>query len=164
MEVKNNSQVDLSKKERYELLNEQVKNLINDEDNLIANISNITSKLKYSFESFLWVGFYFTEKNKEDELVLGPFQGRVACTRIPFGKGVCGTSAETKKTIIVKDISKFEGHIICDALSKSEIVVPILKNGIVVGVLDIDSDKINNFDLMDKKCLEKLIDDIRYLF
>jgi GAF domain-containing protein len=164
MEFKISSDIDLSKEECYKLLIAQVNNLIKDEENLIANISNITAILKYSFESFLWVGFYFTDRNKPDELVLGPFQGRVACMRIPFGRGVCGTSAETGETVIVEDVNKFEGHIVCDALSKSEIVIPILKNRNIIGVLDIDSDKINNFDNIDKRYLEKLIDDIRYLF
>ena len=154
----------LSKEEKYNLLLPQINALIEDEKNFIANIANITSVLKYTFDNLLWVGFYFTDRNNPDELVLGPFQGRVACTRIAVGKGVCGTSAEKRETIIVDDVDKFPGHIVCDSLSKSEIVVPIIKNNTVSGVLDIDSDVLNNFDETDKIHLEKLINNILHLF
>ncbi|MBK6771544.1 MAG: GAF domain-containing protein [Ignavibacteria bacterium] len=154
----------LSKEERYKLLLPQIDAMIKDEINFIANISNITSVLKYSFDNFLWVGFYFTDNNNPGELVLGPFQGRVACTRIKFGQGVCGTSAERKETIIVNDVNEFPGHIVCDSLSKSEIVVPVLKNGKVLGVLDIDSERYGNFDETDKKFLSKMLENILNIF
>lgn len=154
----------LSKEERYKLLLPQIDALIKDEINFIANISNITSVLKYSFDNFLWVGFYFTDNNNPGELVLGPFQGRVACTRIKFGQGVCGTSAARKETIIVNDVNEFPGHIVCDSLSKSEIVVPVLKNGKVLGVLDIDSERYGNFDETDKKFLSKMLENILNIF
>jgi len=154
----------LSKEERYKLLLPQIDAMIKDEINFIANISNITSVLKYSFDNFLWVGFYFTDNNNPGELVLGPFQGRVACTRIKFGQGVCGTSAERKETIIVNDVNEFPGHIVCDSLSKSEIVLPVLKNGKVLGVLDIDSERYGNFDETDKKFLSKMLENILNIF
>lgn len=154
----------LSKEERYKLLLPQIDALIKDEKNFIANVSNITSVLKYSFDNFLWVGFYFTDNNNPGELILGPFQGRVACTRIKFGQGVCGTSAERKETIIVNDVNEFPGHIVCDSLSKSEIVVPVLKNGKVLGVLDIDSECYGNFDETDKKYLSKMLENILNIF
>jgi len=155
---------ELSKVEKYNLLLPQINALIENEKNFIANIANITSVLKYTFDNLLWAGFYFTDRNNPDELVLGPFQGRVACTRIAVGKGVCGTSAKKRETIIVDDVDKFPGHIVCDSLSKSEIVVPIIKNNTVSGVLDIDSDVLNNFDETDKIHLEKLINNILHLF
>ncbi|MCY7361188.1 MAG: GAF domain-containing protein [Ignavibacteria bacterium] len=155
---------ELTKVEKYNLFLPQINALIEDEKNFIANISNITSVLKYTFDNLLWVGFYFTDRNNPDELVLGPFQGRVACTRIAVGKGVCGTSAKKQETIIVDDVDKFPGHIVCDSLSRSEIVVPIIKNNTVSGVLDIDSDVLNNFDETDKIHLEKLINNILHLF
>ena len=154
----------LSKEERYKLLLPQIDALIKDEINFIANISNITSVLRYSFDNFLWVGFYFTDNNNPGELVLGPFQGRVACTRIKFGQGVCGTSAERKETIIVNDVNEFPGHIVCDSLSKSESVLPGLKNGKVLGVLDIDSERYGNFDETDKKFLSKMLENILNIF
>ncbi len=154
----------LSKEERYKLLLPQIDAMIKDEINFIANISNITSVLKYSFDNFLWVGFYFTDNNNPGELVLGPFQGRVACTRIKFGQGVCGTSAERKETIIVNDVNEFPGHIVCDSLSKSEIVVTVIKNGKVLGVLDIDSEHYGNFDETDKKFLSKMLENILNIF
>jgi len=155
---------ELSKVEKYNLLLPQINALIENEKNFIANIANITSVLKYTFDNLLWAGFYFTDRNNPDELVLGPFQGRVACTRIAVGKGVCGTSAKKRETIIVDDVDKFPGHIVCDSLSRSEIVVPIIKNNTVSGVLDIDSDVLNNFDETDKIHLEKLINNILHLF
>lgn len=154
----------LTKKEKYSALIPQIKSLIEDENNFIANLANITSALKYSFEDFLWVGFYLRDENKKDEIVLGPFQGRVACTRMAIGKGVCGTSAQRKETIIVEDVDKFPGHIVCDSLSRSEIVIPVIKSGETVAVLDIDSDKLNSFDQTDKKFLEEIIKNINHLF
>jgi L-methionine (R)-S-oxide reductase len=154
----------ISKKEKYKLLISQINSLIEEEPNLITNLANITAALKYSMDNFLWVGFYLIEENNATELVLGPFQGRVACTRIPFGKGVCGTAAESKETVIVDDVDKFPGHIVCDSLSSSEIVVPVIKENAVVAVLDIDSDVLSNFDSEDKKYLEEIINNIKYIF
>ncbi|CUS78701.1 GAF domain-containing protein [Candidatus Kryptobacter tengchongensis] len=144
-----------TKEEIYSELIPQIKSLIEDESDLIANLANVTSALKQAFPSFSWVGFYLM---RGDELVLGPFQGKLACTRIKIGSGVCGTSALRKETIIVPDVEKFPGHIYCDPDSKSEIVVPIIKNGQVLGVLDIDSYELNNFDEVDKIYLEKVVD------
>lgn len=144
-----------TKEEIYSELLPQIKSLIEGETDLIANLANVTSALKQAFESFSWVGFYLM---KEGELVLGPFQGKLACTRIKIGSGVCGTSALKKETIIVPDVEKFPGHIYCDPDSKSEIVVPIIKNGEILGVLDIDSYRLNNFDEVDKIYLEKIVD------
>lgn len=142
-----------TKKERYESLLPQIKTLVEDEKDFIANISNIIASLKYGL-NFLWVGIYFV---KQHELVLGPFQGPVACTRIALGRGVCGTAWKEKKTMIVNDIDKFPGHIVCSSDSKSEIVIPCFKNGGVFSVLDIDSDKLNDFDETDKQYLEKIV-------
>ena len=141
-----------TKKEKYESLLPQIKALVEGEKDLIANISNIMGALKQAM-NFLWVGIYFV---KDNELVLGPFQGPVACTRIAFGKGVCGTSWKEKKTVIVDDVDQFPGHIVCSSNSKSEIVVPCLRNGKVFAVLDIDSDKLSDFDVTDKQYLEKI--------
>lgn len=144
---------DASKKQRYDELFPQMKGLLSGETDLIANTANFAAVLKSSFD-FFWVGFYFV---KNDELVLGPFQGPLACTRIQKGKGVCGTSFAKAETIVVEDVHAFPGHIACSPLSKSEIVVPVLKNGKVVAVLDIDSDKVNMFDQTDKEELERLV-------
>jgi GAF domain-containing protein len=141
-----------SKEESYKTLIPQIKALVSGESDLIANTANICSALRETF-GFFWVGFYFV---KDDELVLGPFQGPIACTRIRIGKGVCGTSWEKKETILVPDVDAFPGHIACSSASKSEIVVPILVNGEVVAILDVDSDKLNDFDTIDQTYLEEL--------
>lgn len=142
-----------NKEELYDGLLPQIEALTQGETDLIANLSNICAALKQTF-NFFWVGFYLVKKN---ELVLGPFQGSVACTRIPYGKGVCGTAWQEQKTIIVDDVDKFPGHIACSSLSKSEIVIPVFNSDKkVIMVLDIDSDKINDFDKTDKFYLEKL--------
>jgi L-methionine (R)-S-oxide reductase len=141
-----------SKKEIYESLIPQIKALVGDERDLIANLANVSSALKTAF-GFFWVGFYWVKK---DELVLGPFQGSVACTRIAYGKGVCGASWQEKKTLLVPDVDAFPGHIACSSLSKSEIVIPIIKNEIVLGVLDVDSDQFNDFDSIDQLYLEEI--------
>ena len=154
----------ISKQEKYELLVPQINSIVEGEPNLITNLANITSALKYSMDNFLWVGFYLIDEAKATELVLGPFQGRVACTRIQFGNGVCGTAAESKETVIVEDVDKFPGHIVCDSLSKSEIVVPVIKDNRVVAVLDVDSDVHSNFDYTDKIYLEKIINNIKNIF
>jgi L-methionine (R)-S-oxide reductase len=155
---------DLTRQEKYELAITQVRHLVNDESNLIANLANVSSLLKNTFEDYLWVGFYIAAADNPEELVLGPFQGRPACTRIKFGKGVCGTSASLKQTIIVDDVDQFPGHIVCDSLSKSEIVVPIVSNGNVRAVLDVDSDKLSNFTDTDRHYLEEIVKNLAPLF
>ncbi|MCB0646571.1 MAG: GAF domain-containing protein [Saprospiraceae bacterium] len=142
-----------TKQEQYQNLIPQIENLITGEGDLIANLANISAALKEQFGWF-WVGFYLV---KEDELVLGPFQGPVACTRIKKGRGVCGTSWQEGKTILVPDVEQFPGHIACSSLSQSEVVVPLLKNGEVVGVLDVDSEYLNYFDQEDVLYLEKIV-------
>jgi len=143
----------LSKDEKYRLLIKQLKTLLNKKDNFLSSLSNLTAALKQSFDEISWVGFYLFDGNK---LYLGPFQGQVACTEIELGKGVCGTSAEKQESIIVPDVDKFPGHIACDTGSRSEIVVPVMKNQKLFGVLDIDSYKYNSFDETDKKYLEEI--------
>lgn len=134
----------------YKELLPQIKSLTENETDLIANLANITAVLKEAF-GFFWVGFYLV---KGDELVLGPFQGSIACTRIKKNKGVCGKALEKTETIIVPDVDKFEGHIACSSLSRSEIVIPLFIDGMIAGVLDIDSDKLDSFDKTDAKYLE----------
>ena len=142
-----------NKQELYENLLPQIKSLVECETDEIANMANVSACLKDTF-NFWWVGFYRVIDN---ELVLGPFQGPLACTRIRKGKGVCGTAWQETKTQIVPDVDAFPGHIACSSLTRSEIVVPIIKNGEVVAVLDIDSEKLANFDEVDKENLEKLV-------
>lgn len=144
-----------TKKEKYESLLPQVEALLFGEKNLIANLANIAAALKEGM-GFFWVGFYLVAS--ADELVLGPFQGPVACTRIKKGKGVCGTSWERKKTILVPDVDEFPGHIACASASRSEIVLPVTKNGKIIGVMDVDSDQLNDFDEVDQLYLQKVID------
>jgi L-methionine (R)-S-oxide reductase len=142
-----------TKEEQYVALLPQVKGLITGEPDLIANLANIAAALKEQF-GWLWVGFYLV---KEDELVLGPFQGPVACTRIRKGRGVCGSSWADAKTLIVADVEKFPGHIACSSLSRSEIVVPIIKDGMVLGVLDADSADLDTYDEIDQRYLEEIV-------
>lgn len=142
-----------NKQELYENLLPQIKSLVECETDEIANMANVSACLKDTF-NFWWVGFYRVIDN---ELVLGPFQGPLACTRIRKGKGVCGTAWQEAKTQIVPDVDAFPGHIACSSLTRSEIVVPIIRNGVVVAVLDIDSEKPANFDEIDKENLEKLV-------
>ncbi|OWP64364.1 GAF domain-containing protein [Hymenobacter amundsenii] len=143
----------LSKAEQYRQLLPQLEALTTGEPDLIANLANTAAALRQAF-GFFWVGFYLV---KEDELVLGPFQGPIACTRIRRGKGVCGTSWAQATTLLVPDVEQFPGHIACSSESKSEIVVPVLKNGQVVAVLDVDSDQLNDFDATDQQALEQLM-------
>ncbi len=143
----------LTKEERYAQLLPQVKALIEDESDLIANMANVCGALKFSMEGFFWVGFYFV---KGGELVLGPYQGPVACTRIQIPNGVCGKAAEMGEALIVPDVEKFPGHIACSSLSKSEIVIPIIRNGKVLAVLDVDSDSLGMFDTTDEKYLSEI--------
>ena len=137
----------------YEELLPQIEHLIHKEPDLVANLANISAVLKEAF-GFFWVGFY---RVIGEELVLGPFQGNLACTRIRKGRGVCGKSWDTCKTVLVPDVALFPGHIACSSLSRSEVVVPVFKNGEVIGVLDVDSDKINDFDQVDVYYLEKIV-------
>lgn len=143
-----------TKEEQYESLVPQIKALLEGEPDLIANLANITGALKEQF-NWLWIGFYLV---KDDELVLGPFQGPVACTRIKKGKGVCGTSWAKAETLVVPDVEKFPGHIACNSLSRSEIVVPIIRNNKVLGVLDADSIEPDQYDIIDQKYLEHIIE------
>ncbi len=141
------------KKERYEVLLPQVRSLVEGETDIVANLSNVVAALRQSF-GFFWVGFYIV---RDHQLVLGPFQGPIACTRINFGRGVCGTAWKEGKTILVPNVDEFPGHIACSSDSKSEIVVPVFKNGSVAMVLDVDSDRLNDFDNTDLVYLEKLM-------
>ena len=147
-----------TRQEQYEALLPQIKGLLDGEPDLIANLANVTAALKEQF-GWLWVGFYLV---KQDELVLGPFQGPIACTRIRKGRGVCGTSWANAETLIVPDVEAFPGHIACSSLSRSEIVVPIIRGGEVVGVLDVDSEAQGAFDETDKTYLEQVIAEIRF--
>lgn len=142
-----------SKAEQYQTLLPQIKALLQGEPDLIANLANIAAALKEQF-GWLWIGFYLV---KNDELVLGPFQGPVACTRIKKGRGVCGTSWAEAKTLIVPDVEKFPGHIACSSLSRSEIVVPIIRNNEVVAVLDADSEALDTYDETDQRYLEEIM-------
>ena len=142
-----------SRAEQYENLLPQIRSLIADEPDLIANLANVAAVLKEAF-GFFWVGFYLM---KEGELVLGPFQGPLACTRIAIGRGVCGASAAQQRTLLVPDVEQFPGHIACSSLSRSEIVVPMIHQQQVVGVLDVDSEHLAHFDAADAQWLEVLV-------
>lgn len=142
-----------TKSEQYESLIPQIKGLMEGETDLTANLANLVAALREQFGWF-WVGFYVVKGN---ELVVGPFQGQVACTRIRMGKGVCGTSWQRAETIIVPDVEQFPGHIACSSLSKSEIVVPVIRNEKVVAVLDVDSDQLDQFDKTDQVYLEEIV-------
>ena len=141
-----------NKYDKYSLLYSQIRSLLESESDLIANMANVSSMIHQTF-GFWWTGFYIV---KDGQLVLGPFQGPVACTRINYGKGVCGTSWERKQTVIVADVDLFPGHIACSSLSRSEIVVPVLRGKDVYAVLDIDSKELSTFDETDKEWLEKI--------
>lgn len=149
-----------SRREKYEVLLPQLKALVDGEPDLIANVANILAALKQTID-VLWIGIYFV---KNDVLVLGPFQGPVACTRIALGKGVCGAAWKEQKNIIVTDVEQFPGHIACSSLSKSEIVLPGFKNGAVSFVLDLDSDQLNDFDKTDEAYLQNVVVIIEKLF
>ncbi len=142
------------KNELYRRFADQLRALLADESDLIANAANAAALLCNNLPDVNWAGFYFL---KGDHLVLGPFQGKPACTRIPLGKGVCGTAAQERKTIIIPDVKKFPGHIACDAASNSEIAVPLIKSNNLLGVLDIDSPSLARFDEDDQKGLERLM-------
>ncbi|KYD10762.1 GAF domain-containing protein [Heyndrickxia sporothermodurans] len=141
--------------EKYDLVKKQLKALIEDEPNQIANLSNASALLNQFLDRINWVGFYLMDGN---ELVLGPFQGLPACVRIPIGRGVCGTAVQKRKTLRVADVNTFPGHIACDSASQSEIVIPIIKNDSVIGVLDIDSPEKNRFDETDEIHLKEFVE------
>jgi len=140
--------------DNYKLMVQTVKAFLDGEPNVIANLSNTSAIINEYVKDINWAGFYLMENG---ELVLGPFQGKPACIRIPIGRGVCGTTAEKKETLIVEDVHQFPGHIACDAASNSEIVIPIMKDGEVFGVLDIDSPAFNRFTELEKKYLEEIV-------
>ncbi len=146
----------VGKREQYESLIPQLNALVIGENDIIANVANIIAALKYSM-NFLWVGIYRVDSESDKkELVLGPFQGPVACTRISYGKGVCGKAWEEGKSILVEDIDTFPGHIACSSLSRSEIVIPVVKDDKIIAVLDVDSTEVNGFDEIDRKYLEEV--------
>lgn len=144
----------MNKTEKYENLYKQLESLLEGETDQIANMANMAAMIHETF-GFWWTGFYIV---KGEELVLGPFQGPIACTRIPYGKGVCGTAWQRRSTIVVPDVEEFPGHIACSSLSRSEIVVPIFSNNSVYAVLDIDSKELATFDDTDKEWLEKIVE------
>jgi L-methionine (R)-S-oxide reductase len=148
----------MSKEDIYISLTPQIKSLIEGETDLIANLANVAAALKEAF-NFFWVGFYIV---KSHQLVLGPFQGPIACTRIDYGKGVCGASWRDQKAIIVDDVNLFPGHIACSSLSQSEIVIPIVRNREVVAVLDVDSDQLSQFDEIDRKYLSEIVNYLNF--
>lgn len=142
----------LSLEEKYKLLQKQIRSLLNKEENILSNLSNFTAALNQTFDKISWVGFYLFDGQK---LYLGPFQGKVACTLIEIGKGVCGTAAEKRESVVVQDVDKFPGHIACDPESRSEIVIPVIKDDKLFGVLDVDSRDLNSFNKTDQKYLEE---------
>lgn len=148
-----------TKKEQYEALLPQIKGLLEGEPDLIANLANICAALKEQF-GWLWVGFYIV---RGEELVLGPFQGPIACTRIRYGKGVCGAAWKQAVTLVVPDVEQFPGHIACSSLSRSEIVIPVIRNEKVKAVLDVDSTALNSFDNVDQQYLEAIIELINWV-
>lgn len=147
-----------NKAEQYQSLIPQIKGVLEGETDLVANLANVAAALKEQF-GWLWVGFYVVKNN---ELVVGPFQGPVACTRIRKGKGVCGTCWLEAKTIIVPDVEKFPGHIACSSLSRSEIVVPVIRNNEIMAVLDADSEELDYFDLIDQRYLEEIVNLVQF--
>ncbi|MFA6468984.1 MAG: GAF domain-containing protein [Bacteroidota bacterium] len=148
-----------TKQDLYTQLLPQIISVVSDEPNAVANMANTVAALKQTFSYYSWVGFYLIDPIKQ-ELVLGPFQGKIACTRIAFDKGVCGTAFTNDETVIVPDVNQFPGHIFCDGDSRSEIVVPFHHQSTVVGVLDVDSHEYNSFDSTDQRFLEQLLQQI----
>ncbi len=144
----------LSLEEQHKLFIKQIKSLLNKNDNYLSNLSNLTAAFKQSFDKISWVGFYIFDGKK---LYLGPFQGKAACTEIDIGKGICGTAAQKRETVVVPNVNEFPGHISCDADSRSEIVIPLIKNKELFGVLDIDSTFYSSFNEIDKFYLEKIV-------
>ena len=145
-----------TKLEKYTTIRPQIKSLVTGEPDLVANLANVTAVLKEVF-GFFWVGFYLM---KEGELVLGPFQGPLACTRIELGRGVCGAAAERRETLVVPNVDEFPGHIACSSASRSEVVVPLMRDGVVLGVLDVDSDQLDDFDGVDAEQLEAMMAEV----
>tara|TARA_Y100000389_G_C17163346_1_gene365487 strand:- start:43 stop:510 length:468 start_codon:yes stop_codon:yes gene_type:complete len=146
-----------SKKTRYKNIIKEIMAVLDGESNMIARYSTVACMLNGAFDYFYWTGFYLVDLKKHNELVIGPYQGTLGCLRIPFGKGVCGLSAKTKKTFIVSDVHNFENHIVCDINSQSEIVVPVLdKNSKLMAILDVDSTELDAFDEVDKSGLENI--------
>ncbi|MCR5050682.1 MAG: GAF domain-containing protein [Paludibacteraceae bacterium] len=155
----------MTKEEKYQNLLPQIQSLVSGETDTIANMANVVAALHEAF-GFWWTGFYFVKNNAQkntEELVLGPFQGPIACTRIPFGRGVCGTAWQRAETIVVPDVHSFPGHIACSSASNSEIVVPVIRNEHVVAVLDIDSREFGTFDDTDRRYLELLTQNLNML-
>lgn len=150
---------DGNRDEQYAMLIKQLSALLDGESNAIANLANASALLGQFLHDINWVGFYLMD-HEQEELVLGPFQGLPACVRIPLGKGVCGTSAQKRETVRVEDVHQFPGHIACDAASNSEIVIPLIKDGKLLGVLDIDSPSLNRFDETDQLYLEKFVQEL----
>lgn len=143
-----------NKQDMYQLLREQIKTMLEGETDVIANLSNCSALLNEALSDINWVGFYLMKQN---ELILGPFQGKLACIHIPVGKGVCGTAVETKEIQLVKDVHEFPGHIACDSASRSEIVIPMMLRDKIIGVLDIDSPSVARFDELDAMKLEEIV-------
>lgn len=159
--LNNNKIVADSKENFYKMLIYRIESYLSDEKDVLANLCNVAALLYDNLEDINWAGFYLM---KDGELVLGPFGGKAACTRIKIGRGVCGSAARDRRTYIVPNVHEFEGHIACDSASNSEIVVPIIKDDVLYGVLDIDSPKFNRFDDIDKSFLEKLVEKLnKYL-
>lgn len=148
------------KKELYERVKRDIFAICEGEENTIAKMATISCVLKQAFPHFYWCGFYNVDNSKESQLVVGPYQGTLGCLRIPFGKGVCGTAAKTLETQIVEDVYAIENHITCDPKSQSEIVVPVLEDGVLISVLDIDSDVKASFNEVDKEYLEEIIKEV----
>lgn len=135
----------------------QIAGVLDGEPNLTARLATVACLLSHAFEDFFWTGFYMVDPDKPEELVVGPYQGTLGCLRIPFGRGVCGTAASDRKTLIVEDVHTFPGHIACDAASQSEIVVPVFDGDRLIGVLDVDSTKIGSFNQSDADALERIV-------
>jgi GAF domain-containing protein len=152
----------MSKKDQYNLISKTIHSVCDGEDNLIANLANTSAIIIEQFK-FLWVGFYFVNKI-DNQLILGPFQGPLACTRINYGKGVCGQSWKEAKAIVVADVNSYPGHIACSSLSQSEVVIPILRNGEVMALLDIDSAELGSFDHEDLECLTEICEKLSFYF
>ncbi|MFC4348118.1 GAF domain-containing protein [Kordiimonas lipolytica] len=152
----------MSKQEQYELVAEQLRAVLEGETNVTARMATVSCLLSEAFgETYFWTGFYVVDPEKDNELVVGPYQGTLGCLRIPFGKGVCGAAAATGETQVVEDVHAFPGHIACDSRSNSEIVVPVRdKTGKLIAVLDVDSTKYGSFDEVDKQHLESLMADL----
>jgi GAF domain-containing protein len=148
------------KRERYVEVSKEVAATIEGEDNLVARMATVSNVLHHAFDHYFWTGFYIVDPDKENELVIGPYQGTLGCLRIPFGKGVCGAAAAKRETVIVPDVHEFPGHIACDGRSESEIVVPVFDRlGRLIAVFDVDSDRKAMFDDIDKSALEKILKD-----